>query len=252
MLRHRIIPTLLFNDDGLQKGKSFKNHRYIGDPINAVRIFNDKEVDELVLLDIEASLKNKEINFDLLKEISSEAFMPLSYGGGIKNIKDIEKIFLIGFEKVILNTTIIENPNLIKEASYFFGAQSIVASIDIKKNPLGKYNIYTHSGTKKSSFDFNEYIKNIAELGAGEIILTSINNEGTKKGFDTNLIKSVCNLIDIPIVISGGAGSLNHIKDASNFGAQASAIGTMFTFYGPHDAVLLTYPDYKEIRALLS
>ncbi|MBS9442724.1 AglZ/HisF2 family acetamidino modification protein [Photorhabdus heterorhabditis] len=252
MLRHRVIPVLLFNNDGLQKGRIFKNHRYIGDPINAVKIFNNKEVDELVLLDIEASVKNREINFDILKEIASEAFMPLSYGGGIKNIKDIEKIFSIGFEKIILNTSAVNNPKLIQEASSLFGSQSIVVSIDVKKNFIGKYIIYTKSGTQKCTLNFKEHIRNIENLGAGEIILTSINNEGTKKGFDTILIKEASHFTNIPIVISGGAGSFNHIRDAINSGAQASAIGTMFTFYGPNDGILLTYPNYKEINSLSS
>lgn len=251
MLRYRIIPTLLLKNNGLVKTTRFKNPVYVGDPINAVKIFNEKEVDELILLDITATLENNELNYKNIEEIISEAFMPIGYGGGIKNIAQIENLFKIGVEKVILNTSAHINPDLIKKAAQVFGNQSIVVAIDIKKDILGNNRIYTHSGTKKQNINLLSAIKTYEDLGAGEIFINSIDRDGTMKGYDYNLIKQVSENVTIPVVASGGAGEIDHFLQAINAGASAVAAGAMFVFHGVHRAVLINYPKYIELEKLL-
>lgn len=251
MLRTRVIPTLLLKNSGLVKGCQFKNHRYIGDPINAVKIFNEKEVDELVFLDIEAGIINKEPNYELLKDIASEAFMPFGYGGGISSCKQIENLFTLGVEKVILNTQAFLNPQLITDASNVAGSQSIVVSIDVKKNFFGKYEVVIQSGQKKTKKDPIEYAKEVQEKGAGEIFLCATDKEGTHKGYDYELIKKMTDVLDIPVIASGGAGSLQDFKLAvDNAGASAVSAGSLFVFHGKLKAVLITYPDYHELTEL--
>lgn len=251
MLRVRVIPTLLLRNAGLVKGIQFKDHRYVGDPINAVKIFNEKEVDELVFLDIGATASCKGPNFDLLQDIASEAFMPFGYGGGITTCDQIEKLFHHGVEKAILNSSAFHNPRLIQDASRLAGAQSIVVSIDVKKTFFGKYEVYVNSGQQRTKSDPVEYAKKVQDLGAGEIILCSIDQEGTGKGYDLALLKSVCEAVDIPVVASGGAGKLQDFYAAVNSsGASAVAAGDMFVFHGKHKAVLITYPKYAELTTL--
>jgi len=253
MLRYRVIPTLLLKNNGLVKTIKFKNPVYIGDPINAVKIFNDKEVDELILLDITATNENREPNYDKIGEIVSEAFMPVGYGGGIKNLEQIEKLFRLGIEKVILNTALQSKPDLVKEASNIFGSQSIVAAIDAKKDLLGKYRIYSYSGTKKEKSDLVSYIKQIKEFGAGEIFINSIDFDGTMNGYDINLIKMVSSNVNLPVVASGGAGSLDDFVSAiKEGGASAVAAGAMFVFQNVHRAVLISYPVYEELEKKLN
>ena len=253
MFLPRIIPVLLLKGKGLVKTVKFKNPRYIGDPINAVRIFNDLKADELVFLDITASKENRTINLDLVKNIGDEAFMPFGVGGGIKTISQIEEILKAGAEKVILNTNAFLKPELIKESSEYFGNQSIVVSVDVKKNMFGKYQVFIKGGSKRVNVNMQEYIKKIESLGAGEIIINSIDNDGKMNGFDIELIKIVSQSVNIPVVAIGGAGSLQDFKNAYLGGkAHAIAAGSFFVFHGPRKAVLINYPSKNELKELFN
>ena len=248
MLKTRVIPALLIDNYNLVKGAKFKNHKYVGDPVNAVKIFNDKEVDEIIFLDISATLHNRGINFNLLEDIVSQAFMPFGYGGGIKDIQQIKDLFKLGVEKVVLNSAVIDNPELILEASSLFGSQSIVVSVDVKKNLFGQYKVYKESGTKDTGLDPISWCLEAEKAGAGEILLTSIDKEGTGKGYDLNLIENISSVLQIPLVASGGASEVNDFLRAVKSGASAVSGGDFFTFYGKHKAVLITYPKYSELE----
>lgn len=251
MLIKRIIPSLLIKNGGLVKTTQFKNPSYIGDPINTVKIFNEKEVDEIVIFDIDASSHNKKPNFELLHEMASEAFMPLMYGGGIKNLEDMSRIFNIGFEKICVSSLLFENPQIIKEAIEIYGAQSIVACLDVKKGLLKGDSIYIHNGKKKVPLALKDAIKHIQDIGVGELIINSISRDGTYKGFDLELINLFSNSLDIPVIPVGGA---SHVKDflaAFNSGASGAAAGSLFVYNGIHRAVLISYPKRSEIEQLL-
>lgn len=253
MLQTRVIPVLLLKNAGLVKTVQFKNPKYIGDPINAVRIFNDKEVDEMVFLDISATPNKRKPNFELIKDIASEAFMPFAYGGGISELGDIEKLIKLGVEKVVLNTIAYENTDIISKAVDIFGSQSIVVSIDIKKTRFQGMKIFTNCGTIKINENLIDYAKKYEQLGAGELIINSIDNDGAMSGYDIDLIKSITENVNIPVVASGGAGNLNDFKKAvTEANASAVAAGSMFVFNGPHRAVLISYPDYNELEKLFS
>jgi imidazole glycerol-phosphate synthase subunit HisF len=251
MQRNRIIPTLLLENGGLVKTIKFKNPKYVGDPINAVRIFNQKEVDELVLLDINAGKEKKEPNYSEIEEIVSEAFMPIGYGGGIRKLAHIEKLFKLGIEKIILNTAAFTNKSLIKEASEIFGSQSIVISVDIKKDLWGKYNFYINSGKTKINADIMQTLKEFENLGAGEIIINSIDRDGTMKGYDLDIVNSCSPQLDIPIIALGGSGSIKDFVSAINAGASAVAAGSMFIYQGIHRAVLISYIKSDDLNKLL-
>lgn len=249
--RPRIIPTLLIEDKGLVKTINFSKSRYLGDPINAVKIFNDKGVDELCILDIRATLEKRGPDFEYLEDIASEAFVPLSYGGGITTIEEIKRLFYIGYEKVIINTEFIKNPELIRDASKFAGSQSIVVSIDVKTEFLGRRNCYIKSGTEKIKINPIELAKMAEEYGAGEILLNSITKDGTMSGFDLDLIKKVSGSVSIPVIACGGAKDINDLKLALKDGkADAVAAGSMFVYYGKQKAVLINYLEEKEIEKL--
>jgi cyclase len=251
MLNVRVIPTLLLRNNGLVKGCRFKDQKYVGDPINAVKIFNEKEVDELVFFDIVSTSSGKGPNYELLRDIASEAFMPFGYGGGITNCQQIEKLFNLGVEKVILNSAAHTTPQLIKDASMLAGSQSIVVSIDAKKTLFGGYEVYVSSGQQRTKKDPVEFAKRVQDLGAGEIIICSIDQEGTGQGYDKKLLKAVCSAVGIPVVASGGAGKLDDFSEAVNScGASAVAAGDMFVFHGKHKAVLITYPKHSELSDL--
>lgn len=241
----RIIPVLLLSDSGMVKTTKFKSPIYLGDPINAVRIFNAKEVDEIVILDIDATRFGRGPNFERIEQIASEAFMPLGYGGGVKTTQQMEKLFRIGIEKVVINTGIHENRSLLREASQIFGSQSVVASIDVRKDFFGRYHVYSMCGMKREDLDLNSYISFVQEQGAGEIILNSIDKDGTMSGYDLKLISNISDLLNVPLVSLGGAGSVKHFHDALKAGASSVAAGSMFIFHGRHRAVLLSYisPD---------
>lgn len=245
MLKNRVIPTLLLKNGGLVKTTCFKKPVYIGDPINAVRIFNDKEVDELILLEISATVEKKEPEYHKIKEIVEEAFMPIGYGGGIKSIEQIEQLFRIGIEKVVINSSAYSDEQLIRESAKIFGSQSIVLSIDVKKNIFGQYLLFSHSGSKKQKKDIVSYVHKMQEYGVGEIILNSIDRDGTMKGYDLSLIKAITHGLEIPLIASGGAGEIKHFVEAIKHGASAVAAGAMFVFQGVHRAVLISYIDKK-------
>lgn len=251
MLRTRVIPVLLLKNGGLVKGCQFKNHKYIGDPINAVKIYNEKEVDELMFFDISATQKGQEINFDLIKDIASEAFMPFGYGGGIHSIEQIKKLFNLGVEKIVINSSAFDNPELIKQASLLAGSQSIVVSMDVRKAFLGGYEVYTKNATNRTKIKALDYAKRMQDLGAGELIVCSVENEGTGAGYDLKLLETISNFVDIPVVALGGANKLEDFAEViNNTHVSAVAAGDMFVFYGKHRAVLITYPEYSELEKL--
>jgi cyclase len=252
MLKTRVIPCLLLKNGGFVKTVRFSHAKYLGDPRNIVRIFNEKEVDEIVLLDITATVENRKPDFSLISEIVSEAFMPLGYGGGIRSIEDIKSLFKIGIEKVIINSFAVEKPEFIREAAERFGSQSIVAAIDVKKNLFGKYHVYSHSGRKKSILSPEQHAKSMEELGAGELILNSIDRDGTMVGYDLELIKRVSSAVSIPVIASGGAGNLRHLKEAVEAGASAVAAGSLLVYQGVHNAVLINYPTQEELKEYLT
>lgn len=252
MLRVRVIPTLLLSNAGLVKGVKFKNHKYVGDPINAVKIFNEKEVDELVFLDISATAGQEGPNFELIKDIAGEAFIPFGYGGGISNMSQIDQLFRLGVEKVVINSAFHSTPELITEAANAYGSQSIVVSLDVRKTLFGGYDCYSQCGNTKVKTPVLELAQKAQALGAGEIILCNIDKEGAGSGYDLKLIKQVTEVIDIPLVASGGAGTLDDFYQAIEAGSSAVAAGDMFTFHGKHKAVLITYPKYKDLEALFN
>jgi len=250
--RYRIIPVLTIDNDKLVKTVKFKKPNYIGDPVNAVKIFNDKEVDEIVLLDITASKEGREPSYTKIEEICSEAFMPFAYGGGITTMDQIDRLFQLGIEKVILNTVLDRNLELVREATEKYGSQSIVASIDVKKNLLGKYQVYTKSGEQKSKLSLEQYLKKVLDAGVGELILNSINNEGTYNDYDFKLIELVANMTEIPVVACGGANGLNSFDQAIKKGASAVAAGSLFVYRGRTNGILINYPSQVELSKLYS
>ena len=252
MLQARVIPVLLLRGKGLVKTIKYDKATYIGDPINAIRIFNEKEVDELVLLDIDASKNRSKPNFEMIKSVASECFMPLGYGGGISNIDDIKQLFEIGVEKVIINTAALINMNLIKEASTIFGNQSIVVSIDIKKSLLGRNQIFSHAKVKHNFDDLFEFAIAAQNAGAGEIIINSVDKDGTMTGYDYKLIQQISKATKVPIVACGGAGHVSDFKKAVEAGASGVAAGSLFIYHGPHKGVLINYPTQKELKQILN
>lgn len=247
MRRVRVIPVLLIHNRGIVKSVGFKNYTYVGDPINAVKIFNNKEVDEIVILDIDATREGRGPDFSFIAEITSEAFIPLAYGGGISTIEQIQNLFYLGVEKVILNHSAYNNLSLITEASNLVGSQSIVVSIDVRKNIFGKYHIVLLNGTKTGKVDLLEYAQAVERAGAGEIFLNAVNRDGTFSGYDVELIKKVSEVVKIPVVACGGADSIIDFKKAIDSGASAVAAGSMFVFQKPHRAVLISYPSQEEL-----
>lgn len=245
--RPRIIPVLLIDDRDLIKTINFKKPTYLGDPVNALKIFNRKGIDEMAVLDISASKKGIEPDFELLTDMASEAFMPLSYGGGIKTLEQVRKLLAIGYEKVVLNTSLVEDEQLVKDAVALAGSQSVVASIDAKL-VKGQYKCVICDGTKVIDMTPVELAKHAAELGVGEIFLNSIDRDGMMTGYDTDLINQVVNAVDIPVTACGGAGSISDLKDALvNGHAHAAAGGSMFVYYGRLKAVLITAPTEQEL-----
>lgn len=252
MIKPRVIPALLLKGQGLVKTVKFKEPKYLGDPINIVRIFNDKEVDELVLLDITATPENRGPQFDLLKNITSEAFIPLAYGGGIRSMDDVRKLLNIGIEKLIMNTSAVENVSLIRETANHAGSQAVVASIDVKKNFLGKYEVFTRCGQKKTGLDPVKHAIEMEKMGAGEIIINSIDRDGTMQGYDVDLVRRVADSVQVPVVACGGAGNLSHVSEVIKQGhASAAAAGSLFVFQGPLRGVLISYPTPKELKEFI-
>lgn len=244
MFRPRIIPVLLLRNLGLVKSVRFKNYKYIGDPINAVKIFNDLNADELVFLDILASKEKRVISLDFVTKVGDEANMPFSVGGGIRTIQDIKSILRAGAEKVVINTHAAEDHSFIYSAAKEFGSSTITVCIDVKKKILGKQHVYIYGGSKQTDLNPVTFAKIMEEKGAGELIINSIDKDGSMEGYDIELIKEVSDLVTIPVVALGGAGSLADLNEAVKNGhASAVAAGSMFVFHGPRKAVLVNYPD---------
>jgi imidazole glycerol-phosphate synthase subunit HisF len=251
MFRPRVIPVLLLRNLGLVKSVKFKDHRYIGDPINAVKIFNDKNADELVFLDIIASKENRCISLEFVHKVGDEANMPFAVGGGIKTIDNIRNILNYGAEKVIINSSACENPDIIKKAADTFGSSTIVVCIDVRKSYLGKENVYIYSGEKVTTEEPISFAQRMEEYGAGEIIIQSIDKDGTYEGYDLELIKKISESVTIPVVALGGAGRYSHFKDAVEIGkASAVAAGSIFIFHGSRKAVLISFPSKQDLKEI--
>lgn len=251
MFLPRIIPVLLLKGKGLVKTVKFKDPKYIGDPINAVRIFNELKADELIFLDITASIEKRSISLEIVENISEEAYMPFAVGGGISNLQTVERLLNLGSEKVIINSAFFKNDKLISDIVNVFGSQSIVLSIDVKKNFWGGYEIYTHSATIKQGYRLLDIVSKANDLGVGEIIINSIDNDGLMKGFDLELISAVSQKANCPTVACGGAGSYEDLVFAiRNGGAHSVAAGSIFVFHGPRKAVLINYPTKDELEKL--
>ncbi len=249
MLKKRIIPTLLLDNRQLVKTIKFSNPKYVGDPLNAIKIFNEKFVDELIILDINKK-KNGLIDYTFLKDLFSECFVPVTYGGGILSLRDADAIFRLGVEKICINSAVLKNENIIKEFSSNFGSQSIVVSVDIYRDIFNRISIYSYEKNKKiRNLDLREYLKKIENLGAGEILINSVNKDGTMTGMDLKLIELTSDVVNLPIIYTGGIGSINHIKDAFRYNISGVSGGSFFIFYGPHKAVLISYP-HEEFERL--
>lgn len=249
----RIIPCLLLRNNGLVKTVKFKDSTYVGDPINTVRIFNEKEVDELIFLDIDASKNKKEPPYEMIQNLASECFMPFAYGGGIQSLPQIEKIIKSGAEKIIINSQAYLKKGFVSEAVKQFGSSTIVVSIDVKKEFFKGEVVYILGGTKSIGKNPVEYSKQIEQEGAGEIFVNSIDKDGTMEGYDIELIKKVSGVVKMPIVACGGAGKLDDFRDVVKLGgASAAAAGSLFVFHGKRRAVLITYPTYAEISDIFN
>lgn len=251
MLRPRVIPCLLLRGEGLVKGVRFRDFKYVGDPINAVRILSEKQVDELLFLDIAATTEKRTLVPDLVQRIADESFVPFGVGGGIRTVQDIRALLGAGAEKVSINTAAVENPALISAAAETFGSQSVVVSIDVRRKWLGGYCVYTRCGTRDAGLDPVEWAVRAAELGAGEILLNSIDRDGTLSGYDLQLIRSVATAVPIPVIACGGARHAQDIRDAIHIGqASAAAAGSLFVFYGPKKAVLIHFLTENELKVV--
>ena len=252
MLQTRIIPCLQIINNSLVKTIKFNHYNYIGDYINTVRTFNELEVDELCFLDIRASKENRNVNLEVLAKIADECFMPLSYGGGIKDFETAAKVLSIGFEKVILNTSIPQNVHLITQISTHFGAQATVGSIDVKRNIWGKHQVFINSGTEKLNKPVVDYAKELEQMGVGEILLTSIDRDGTWSGFDIDITRKVADAVRIPVIANGGAGNLDHIAEVvKKGGASAVALGSMVVYQKKDMGVLINFPNKYDLEKKL-
>ncbi|MAW84555.1 MAG: imidazole glycerol phosphate synthase subunit HisF [Crocinitomicaceae bacterium] len=252
MLRSRIIPCLLVHNKGLVKTVKFKDPKYVGDPINAVKIFNEKEVDELMVLDIDATREKREPNLEMIKNLADKCRMPFCYGGGITTTEQARKIISLGAEKVALSNSALNNIELCQDIGSIIGNQSVVVVIDVKKKKLfGGYDICTHNGTKKSKWKLDDLIEKLEEIGIGEIVINSIDNDGMMQGYDNNLIESIRKKCSMPLTVIGGAGTLNDIKNLiSKFKIIGAAAGSLFVFKGKYRAVLINYPNRQERKTL--
>jgi cyclase len=251
LLKRRVIPCLLLKDGGLVKTTGFSNPVYVGDPINAIRIFNDKEVDELMVLDIQASRVGKEPDFALVEKFAGECFMPLCYGGGVRTVSQAQQLFALGVEKVCIQSSALEDMSLIRRIADRFGSQSVLFSIDVRRGLLGGRSVYRHPRTRAESRHWRRIIDEAVQHGAGEVVLNAVDRDGTMRGMDYELIRLGSDGLSVPLVAVGGAGSLADIRGAVDAGASAVGVGAWFVFYGPHRAVLITYPQYEDLVRIL-
>lgn len=252
MLQKRIIPILLLHNGSLVKTVKFKNFNYIGNPANTIRIFNELEVDEIILVDILASRKNSKPDFEVIKEVAEECFMPLTYGGGLKTMHDVKKLLSIGVEKVAINTFASESPEFISELASTFGNQCIIGSIDVRKDIFGRYYVTIKDGTKKTKLDPLSWSKKLEELGAGELLVTSVDNDGTWGGYDETLIKSIADNVSIPVIGNGGAGSFNDVKKLfTQTNCSAAGVGSLVLYQKKGMGVLINFPEENDIQKIL-
>ena len=253
MLRPRITPCLLVKNGGLVKTEKFACPKYVGDPINAVKIFNEKEVDELIVVDIDATVLNREPDYGLIRNLAAECRMPLCYGGGVKRADQVEKIISLGVEKVAMSSAAISNPDLVARAANVVGNQSIVVVMDVKKSgPDGKYELWTHNASKPTGLCPIEFAQKVQSLGAGEVVINAIDRDGVMKGYDLELVRAVRQSINLPMTVLGGAGSLDDISALiDSFGIIGAAAGSLFVFKGVYRAVLINYPSRSEKDALI-
>lgn len=251
MLRNRVIPILLMRDGDLVKTVKFAQPRYVGDPLNAIRILNEKEVDELVLLDIAATAGGGGPNLEMVRDVASECFMPLAYGGGISSVGQASSLFSIGVEKVVLRSAAARDLGLVREVSGFAGAQSVAISVDVQRSRFGRYRIYAPGTPLDRDPDWRGFVHRATDAGAGEVVLQSVDRDGTRAGLDLTLIREASRGLTVPLVAVGGVGELQDIKAGVDAGASAIGAGSFFVFRGPRRAVLITYPDYDDLTALL-
>jgi len=253
MLRPRIIPCLLVKDKGLVKTVNFRHPKYVGDPINAVRIFNEKEVDELMVLDIDASSNKQEPDYKMIEYLAAECRMPLCYGGGVTTVEQTKRIFGLGVEKIAISSAAVENHSIVSKMAEQVGNQSVVVVLDVKKRLLGdKYDVWTHNGKTNSGKNPVEFAEELEKLGVGEIVVNSIDNDGVMKGYDMNIVDKIRQVITVPMSVLGGAGSLKDIGQLINrHGIIGAAAGSLFVFKGVYKAVLINYPNHAEKEALL-
>jgi imidazole glycerol-phosphate synthase subunit HisF len=252
MLASRIIPCLLVKNGGLVKGTRFSDYRYVGDPINAVRTFNEKEVDELVILDIDATNDQREPDYRMIENVAHECRMPLCYGGGVRTVEQIQRIIKLGVEKVAIGVAALERPDLIREGSRIVGAQSIAVILDVRRTGSG-HEVFTRNGSQATGRTPVDLGRHFARLGAGEIILNSVDHDGMMQGYDLALVEQMYDALNVPLTVLGGAGSLEHIRQLlSRFGQIGVAAGSLFVYRGKYKAVLINYPTAAEKQALLA
>ena len=249
-MRPRIIPVLLIDNGGLYKTVNFKNSTYVGDPINAIRLFNDMEVDEIIVLDISASKEKRGPDFNLIREIASEAFMPFTYGGGITSAEEARQLFRVGVEKIAINYSAVKDMKLITECADFFGSQSIIGAVDVKTNFLKQHKIYTHTTHKTLKAKLEDHLTDLINAGAGEIFMNSVDRDGLMNGFDHELLKIVRNIVTVPLIFCGGAGDIKDMKEIITMGADAAAAGSLFVFKGKQKGVLINYPSQLQLDEL--
>jgi cyclase len=247
MLKSRIIPVLLLNKGGLYKTVKFKNPTYVGDPINAVKIFNEKEADELVLLDYTASTEGREPDYTKISEIAGEAFMPMAYGGGIKSWEIAKRVFDCGYEKVVLNSALFTNIGIVEKIGAVYGSQAVVGCMDVKKNLFGKHKVYSYSGTKGEGHSPIEWAHKLEQAGVGEIFINNIDKDGTWDGYDIDIVKEISSKVSVPVIACGGAGNFDDFQKAVNVGASAVAAGSMFVFQKKGMGVLISFPTGKNL-----
>jgi cyclase len=241
----------LLRDRGLVKTIKFAEPKYVGDPINAIRIFNEKEVDELMVLDITASKEGREPDYALIEEFAGECFMPLSYGGGVRSVEQARRLFALGIEKVCVQSAALEDLRLVTGIAEQFGTQSVLVSVDVKKNWLGKHRLYSSRSSSTINRDWLEFMKAAVAAGAGEIVLNSVDRDGCMQGMDVELIRIATASITVPLIAMGGVGRIRDISSALRIGVSGVAVGSFFVFHGPHRAVLITYPTRGELESVL-
>lgn len=251
MLRNRVIPVLLVKDHGLVKTTKFADPKYVGDPINAIRIFNEKEVDELALLDISATRSDRGPNFDLVRDVAAECFMPLAYGGGIRGLDDAKQLFGLGIEKVVLRSAAVSDLQTVTAIAHYAGASSVAVSIDVKKTRFGRERLVAPGTAVHGDTDWLGFLLRAIDAGAGEVLLNAVDRDGTMLGMDANLIAAAARATTVPLVAVGGVGSLEHIAAGLQAGADAVGVGAFFLYHGPRRAVLITYPSYDDLTALI-